>query len=135
MTTYSEKLKSPKWQKKRLEIFRRDKWTCKLCGDTETTLHVHHKEYFDKTDPWDYDNKLLVTLCEHCHELISNDSDLKLAVFSDIKIYKSNNWNGGARIMFAKYNDFIIMAIYKKDGSHIIGFNFSATDFRKISNI
>jgi 5-methylcytosine-specific restriction endonuclease McrA len=32
--TYSELLKSPKWQKKRLEIMSRDKFTCKKCGDT-----------------------------------------------------------------------------------------------------
>ena len=30
---YSEQLKSPKWQKKRLEIMQRDKFTCQLCGD------------------------------------------------------------------------------------------------------
>lgn len=52
--TYSDKLKSPKWQKKRLEIMKRDKFACKLCGDTETQLHVHHKEYINGNDPWDY---------------------------------------------------------------------------------
>lgn len=64
---YSDLLKSPKWQKKRLEIMNRDKFTCKLCGDTETQLHVHHKEYINGNDPWDYDNKLLITICEDCH--------------------------------------------------------------------
>ena len=61
--TYSEKLKHPKWQKKRLQILSRDKFTCKKCGDTETQLHVHHKEYISGNDPWDYDNDLLITVC------------------------------------------------------------------------
>lgn len=42
---YSEQLKHPKWQKKRLEILKRDKWKCKKCKDDTTTLNVHHKEY------------------------------------------------------------------------------------------
>lgn len=45
--SYSDKLKSPKWQKKRLEIMRRDKFRCRLCKDEETQLSVHHKEYIN----------------------------------------------------------------------------------------
>ena len=64
---YSEKLKDPRWQKKRLEILERDKFTCKECGDTKTTLHVHHEAY--KGNPWEADNDSLKTICEHCHGL------------------------------------------------------------------
>lgn len=67
--TYSEKLKDPRWQKKRLEILNRDDWTCRYCGDKETTLHVHHELYTKGADPWDYDDYLLTTLCEECHEI------------------------------------------------------------------
>lgn len=38
---YLEKLKDPRWQKRRLEIFQRDEFTCQVCFDTESTLHVH----------------------------------------------------------------------------------------------
>lgn len=69
MSTYAEKLKSPKWQKKRLEILSRDKFTCQKCKDTETTLHVHHKKYIKGKEPWDYPNEILTTLCDSCHEL------------------------------------------------------------------
>jgi len=65
---YSELLKSPKWQKKRLEILNRDKFTCKLCGDTETSLHVHHAAY--KGMPWDIDSEQLCTVCADCHSAI-----------------------------------------------------------------
>ena len=66
--TYSEKLKDPKWQKKRLEILNRDKFTCRLCNDKETTLHVHHNKY--SNNPWDTDIDDLITLCCDCHDTI-----------------------------------------------------------------
>lgn len=66
---YSEKLKDPRWQKKRLEIFNRDQWMCQRCYNHESTLVVHHRLYLPDTEPWDYPNELLLTLCESCHEL------------------------------------------------------------------
>jgi hypothetical protein len=68
MKTYSDKLKDPRWQRKRLEIFERDNWTCVLCGDATNTLHIHHKVYFKNTDPWGYSSEHLETLCVSCHE-------------------------------------------------------------------
>jgi hypothetical protein len=68
MKTYSDKLKDPRWQKKRLEIFERDGWECQVCGDKKATLAVHHRDYVFGKEPWDYPNSSLVTLCEHCHE-------------------------------------------------------------------
>lgn len=68
-SAYSEKLKDPRWQKKRLEVFERDKWKCRGCGADKTTLHVHHLVYEKGKEPWDYDIKELMTLCESCHEL------------------------------------------------------------------
>lgn len=65
--TYSEKLRNPKWQKRRLEILNRDHWTCQLCGDKETTLHVHHNYY--NGNPWDAKDAGLITLCEDCHKI------------------------------------------------------------------
>jgi len=42
---YSEKLKDPRWQKKRLKVLERDNWECKQCGEKEETLHIHHLLY------------------------------------------------------------------------------------------
>lgn len=75
--TYSEKLKDPRWQKKRLEIFQRDSFKCTLCGDDKTTLHVHHLDY--DGDPWDIDNQYLITHCQHCHIIV----ELVKTVLSD----------------------------------------------------
>jgi hypothetical protein len=65
--TYSEKLKDPRWQKKRLEILERDEFTCLECGDTTKELHVHHRYYTPKTEPWEYENEALATVCKDCH--------------------------------------------------------------------
>lgn len=65
MSTYSQKLKDPRWQRKRLEIMNRDGWKCRNCGDEKSTLHVHHWFYYG--EPWDADSKILSTLCETCH--------------------------------------------------------------------
>jgi len=63
---YSEKLKSPKWQKKRLEILQRDSFKCSLCGDCETELHVHHLKYTG-VNPENAPSEDLETLCKDCH--------------------------------------------------------------------
>lgn len=65
MSTYTEKLKDPRWQKRRLEIMDRDKWTCQWCGRKDLTLNVHHMQY--SGDPWEADSAALITLCENCH--------------------------------------------------------------------
>lgn len=66
--TYSEKLRDPRWQKKRLEIMQRDNFCCIVCCDSKSELQVHHLIY-KKRDPWDYPNALYQTLCKSCHEL------------------------------------------------------------------
>lgn len=65
MASYSEKLKDPRWQKKRLKVLERDEFRCKMCGGDKETLHVHHLKYGG--DPWDIELGLLTTLCETCH--------------------------------------------------------------------
>lgn len=65
--SYLEKLRDPRWQKRRLQIYERDDWTCQICFDTEGTLHVHHRYYENGEEPWEADDRALVTLCEPCH--------------------------------------------------------------------
>ena len=65
---YFQKLKDPRWQKKRLEILQRDDFTCQNCQSKNNELHVHHKYYIYGNDPWDYQNSALIVLCKECHE-------------------------------------------------------------------
>ena len=67
--SYYEKLRDPRWQRKRLEVLERDGWACQLCDENTKTLNVHHRLYEKGRDPWDYPVETLVTLCEDCHEL------------------------------------------------------------------
>lgn len=65
---YSDLLKHPNWQKKRLEILERAGFKCERCGSGEKTLHVHHRRYQWGKKPWECSNWLLQSLCEECHE-------------------------------------------------------------------
>jgi hypothetical protein len=69
---YAKKLTSPLWQKKRLEVMEKAKFTCQLCGDEKTELHVHHPKYVYGKEPWDYEN--LVCLCKNCHAKFHRES-------------------------------------------------------------
>lgn len=75
MSTYSEKLKDPRWQKKRLEVLNRDGWECTNCCRTDVTLHVHHEYYVSGREPWDYPTECLTTLCKDCHQCIDDCDD------------------------------------------------------------
>jgi hypothetical protein len=81
--TYWQKLRDPRWQKKRLEIMQRDEFMCQNCFDKSTTLNVHHKIYTKGCEPWEYDDDNYITLCEPCHksshELID---DIKNRIYS-----------------------------------------------------
>lgn len=70
--TYWELLRHPNWQKKRLEILKRDEFICRNCGATEKPLHVHHAYYEKGKAPWEYPADSLRTLCEDCHAVTSD---------------------------------------------------------------
>lgn len=80
---FNKQYKSPKWQKKRLEILERDEYTCQSCGEDEKTLHVHHYFYMKDLMLWEYDEKYLVTFCDYCHDewhKISNEIKFNLCI-------------------------------------------------------
>jgi len=66
--SYAEKLKDPRWQKRRLEILERDGWSCRQCESKTESLQVHHLRY--SKEPWDTKSEHLVTLCEECHKKV-----------------------------------------------------------------
>lgn len=70
--TYAEKLRDPRWQRRRLEIMQRDGFKCRDCQDAGRTLNVHHLAYVKGWEPWDYGDEYLMTLCEKCHEDMEN---------------------------------------------------------------
>lgn len=65
--TYKEQYLHPNWQRKRLEVMEAAGFECENCGDSETTLNVHHKRYVKGRMVWEYERGELVCLCEPCH--------------------------------------------------------------------
>lgn len=74
---YSEQLKDPRWQNKRLEIMQRDNFTCQCCEDNDNELDVHVTKYIYGYKVWEYENSDLVTLCHNCHDLVLLDKKKK----------------------------------------------------------
>lgn len=67
MSSYAQKLRDPRWQKRRLEILEAANWKCEDCGDGSLELQVHHTVYARGWQPWDYDARLLIAVCAVCH--------------------------------------------------------------------
>jgi 5-methylcytosine-specific restriction endonuclease McrA len=67
--TYARKLKDPRWQKKRLQVFEAADWACQLCGDKKSMLHAHHWSYERNRNPWEYPAGMIACLCEKCHAI------------------------------------------------------------------
>jgi hypothetical protein len=66
-SSYSKKLGNPLWQRRRLEVFNRDNFTCTHCGSDKKELQVHHLDYIPGIEPWEYPLDMLTTLCIDCH--------------------------------------------------------------------
>lgn len=72
--TYSEQLKDPRWQRRRLEKMQQLDFKCEICGDNKEELNVHHARYRKDfmgrpLDPWEYSQEELQCLCHTCHSL------------------------------------------------------------------
>lgn len=98
--TYSQKLKDPRWQKKRLEIMERDRFTCRACDDNETSLQVHHIIY-TKSELHEEPTVNLVTLCEECHKIIESYKLSNKKVLSLRKL----KYDGGGVLFISKCDD------------------------------
>jgi len=97
--TYKEKLRDPRWQRKRLEILNAASWTCEDCRRTGNELHVHHCAYIPSFDPWQYEMDLLMVLCEDCHKRRQEREDAfrvalgRITRFLPMSKLESEVWN------------------------------------------
>lgn len=72
--SYWEKLRDPRWQRKRLEVMQKNDFKCQNCKDVlnidsdDLTLNVHHA-WYEKIDPWEYEEECYQCLCEPCHKI------------------------------------------------------------------
>lgn len=87
--TYSEKLRDPRWQRKKTEVLRRDKFICKSCKDKDETLQVHHIIYRKGLEPYEHDIKDLITFCETCHKEVTDYKRI-IKEYIDLNFITSN---------------------------------------------
>lgn len=74
---YKNQYLHPNWQRVRLFVLERDKFSCQECGVKDKTLHVHHLKYLKNNYIWSVPTWYLITLCDQCH---SNEHGRDLAV-------------------------------------------------------
>jgi hypothetical protein len=67
MASYSEKLRDPRWLRRRREILQRAQGLCEECFVEGAALQVHHKSYRRGAEPWEYADDDLIALCGGCH--------------------------------------------------------------------
>jgi hypothetical protein len=102
---YFDLLKCDEWKIKREEILERDNYRCNKClksrtinskvvdnkriytyeingeayeTDSYINMQIHHTLYIYNKLPWDYNQKYLTTLCNHCHQKLHNDSTVNI---------------------------------------------------------
>jgi hypothetical protein len=63
---YIQRLRDPRWQKRRLDILQRDDFSCQWCHHKNKELVVHHWWY--EGEPWEAPDEALMTMCVECHE-------------------------------------------------------------------
>jgi hypothetical protein len=112
MASYSEKLQNPLWQRKRLDVFNRDKFKCRSCNDEKTELNVHHLKYTGA--PWQAPLEDLITLCRHCHSAIETVKADYALVGQSFKVVRSN---------------IVFLAIPEDDIVHLFKIQFGMTSY------
>ena len=61
---YAERRQTKEWAILKNQIHRRDRYRCRLCGEGDVELHVHHATYNNYAEERLED---LITLCSVCH--------------------------------------------------------------------
>ena len=88
--TYAEQLKHPNWQRKRLEVLGAADFKCSCCGDSNSMLNVHHKQYIKGRKAWEYEVNELQALCDSCHRKEHENMDLINLIISSSNLEKSD---------------------------------------------
>lgn len=84
--TYNQQLRTSAWMRKKYEILSRDNFVCSNClaDNLECKLNVHHIAYIKGRQAWEYNDYMLVTLCDNCHKEQHDNNNLS----KPLEIYK-----------------------------------------------
>jgi 5-methylcytosine-specific restriction endonuclease McrA len=87
---YEDKLLDSRWLKKSKSIKQRDCYRCTKCRSRDR-LEVHHKVYVSGRQPWEYDDRYLVTLCNKCHAKVHENNPGSNFLTRDKKIIRDSS--------------------------------------------
>lgn len=110
--TYSELLRHPNWQRKRLGILTRSDFTCEDCGAGDKTLHVHHTYYEKGLMPWEYPDESLHALCEECHKKAQGTKDALQRAIGGVPLTEHDRLIGYALALAAASEPYSIIQVY-----------------------
>jgi len=114
MSNYSELLKDQRWQDKRKEIIKRDNYECQYCGLGLKKLNVHHLIYLKGLKPWEYDNELLITLCDEHHKMIHDMNKIIAIIAKNVIINKIDLTKLGAMMDLSSFEyDALLQAAFE----------------------
>lgn len=85
---YQNLLNRKEWQDRSHHIKTRDNLKCQAfnCSTPNSILQVHHLDYFNHHDPWDYPDDMLITLCEQCHKKEINRYKFEQDLYTSLKM-------------------------------------------------
>lgn len=72
-----EERRTPEYYRWRKSVFKRDNYTCQICGQIGGELNAHHIEFFSKNLEKRIDINNGITLCIDCHKKIHGEHKCK----------------------------------------------------------
>lgn len=109
--SYSDDLRDPRWQRKRLEVMQREDFRCQDCKDATTTLNVHHTYYKRGHKPWEYPSASLRCLCERCHAGVTSTVAEMQQIIGDLPLSYQRTVLGFARVWRALANNTSVIPV------------------------
>lgn len=76
----------PEYHKWRINVYKRDKYTCRICGQIGGKLNAHHKKSYIKYPEIALDINNGITLCKECHKKV-HKSKINLEIYNEEEIY------------------------------------------------
>lgn len=86
--SYTDDIKEPLWQKRRVLIFERDGYKCQCPQHKgrQYSLEVHHIDYIPGNKIWEYPDDMLITLCKACHSKENERSGAEKYLINALKM-------------------------------------------------
>lgn len=63
----SRDLKDRRWKDLRHRLAQECEWKCETCDKETSHLQIHHTEYVEGRQAWEYEDETLMVLCIGCH--------------------------------------------------------------------